>query len=205
MICFKQIFTGLSFGLLGLTAAFAVELQGTASVNITSDTAVTAKNMAFDEARRQIIKDTLRQYANEDALSDLIANEKSSELMNLISSSSIDGEQSSDTTYSANITMMIDVNVARDWLNKNNIQNWVPDSSSQDMFVVFVNMSDGLGQWIELNRIARNEKIDLGTQHLYGNTARLEIPVSARGVFTIALREAGWRYANQDGGLRIWK
>ena len=205
MVCLKQIFMGLSFGLLGLTTAFAVELRGTASVNVTSDTATTAKNMAFDEARRQIINDALRQYADADALSDLVTNEKSANLMNLISSSSIDGEQTSDTTYSANITMMLDTDAARKWLVENNIRNWVPDGENQDVFSVYVNMSDGLAQWIELNQIARSEKIDVGTQHMAGNTARLEIPVSSRGAFTIALRERGWRYANQDGGLRIWK
>ena len=58
---------------------------------------------------------------------------------------------------------------------------------------------------MDLHRIARNEQIDLGTKNITADSAVLEIPTSVRGKFTIALREAGWRYANQDGALRIWK
>ena len=43
-------------------AAHASDLSGVASVNVTSDTAAAAKDMAFDEARRQIITDVLGQY-----------------------------------------------------------------------------------------------------------------------------------------------
>ncbi len=185
--------------------AIAAQLRGVASVNVTSDTAATAKNMAFDEARRQILFDVLRQYADVDALKDLLKNSKSSDLANLISSSSIDGEKLSDTTYSANITMILDGNVARNWLTENSVQNWLPDGASQDVFVVYVNMSDALNNWADLNRIARAENIDLNTKYMTGNTAVLELPTSVRGAFTIAIRESGWRYANQNGELRIWK
>ena len=50
-----------------------------------------------------------------------------------------------------------------------------------------------------------NEKIDLETKSMTGNSASLELPVSVRGRFTIAVREAGWHFANNDGVLRIWK
>ena len=43
------------FCLFLTSVCWAGTLSGTVSVNITSDTAATAKNMAFDEARRQII------------------------------------------------------------------------------------------------------------------------------------------------------
>ena len=196
---------GLFVGMVFAMSAHAAQLQGRASVNVTSDTAATAKNMAFDEARRQILTDVLRQYADVDALRQLMQNTKNSELANLISSSSIDGEQLSDTTYSAKISMTVDADAARMWLGANGVQNWVPDGSQRDVFVVNVQMSDAIANWMDLNRIARNEKLDLGTKYISGNSAVLELPVSARGAFTIALREAGWRYANQDGALRIWK
>ncbi|MBQ8294793.1 MAG: hypothetical protein IJX89_05420 [Alphaproteobacteria bacterium] len=201
----KNIFVGVSFCLLVLTGAGAVDLHGTAAVNITSDTAATAKNMAFDEARRQIITDTLRQYAIVEQLIPAVQNAKSSELMNLISASSIDGEQLSDTTYSANISMTVDVDAARTWMAENNIQNWLRDGASDDRFVVIVNMSDAVANWMDLQQIARNEKIDPITRNMTGNSAMLELPASVRAKFTIALREGGWRYANADGALRIWK
>ena len=125
--------------------------------------------------------------------------------MNLIAASSIDGEQFSDTAYSANITMVLDADAARVWLTENGVQNWIPDGTSVDTFVVQVNMSNGLKNWVELNQIARAEKFDLNVRYLSQGTAILNLPKSVRGRFTIALRETGWRYANSDGNLKIWK
>lgn len=200
----KLFFVAL-MGAVAVSSGWATQLQGMASVNVTSDTAVAAKNMAFDEARRQIISDLLRQYADVSAAQELIKNTKSSDLANLISSSSIDGEKLSDTSYSANISMVLDVAAARNWLTENSVQNWLPDESARDVFIVSVNMSDAINNWADLNRIARAEKIDLGTKYMTANTATLELPTSVRGAFTIAIRESGWRFANQDGVLRIWK
>ena len=188
-----------------LASAHAVDLYGVTSVNITSDTAANAKNIAFDEARRQIIADALRQYADADALGAAIKKAKSSELMNLISSSSIDGEKLSDTTYSANISMTLDSEAARNWLQAGEIQNWLPTDGQHDVFEVSVKLSDPIADWIQLNKIARAEKIDLGTQSISGGMVTLKLPVSVRGKFTIAVREGGWRFANNEGVLRIWK
>ena len=185
--------------------AMAVELQGTVPVNVTSDTAAAAKNKAFNDARRQIIVGALRQYADVTSLNSAVGAAKNAELMNLIAASSIDGEQFSDTAYSANITMVLDADAARVWLTENGVQNWIPDGTNVDTFVVQVNMSDGLKNWVELNQIARAEKFDLNVRYLSQGTATLNLPKSVRGRFTIALREAGWRYANSDGNLKIWK
>lgn len=195
----------VSFGLLVLTGASAVELQGMMPVNITSDTAANAKNIAFDEARRQIITDSLRQYADVNMLKTALDEAKSSELVGLIATSSIDGEQVSDTTYSADIKMTLDTNAVRQWLADKAVQNWLPEDGKQDVFVAFVTLPDGLKSWAELKSVARKEQTDLNTKHISGNVVRIEMPVSKRGAFTIALREAGWRYADQDGNLRVWK
>ncbi len=185
--------------------AFATNLSGSASVSITSDTAANAKNIAFDEARRQIITDVLRQYADVSALQDAVKNSKSADLANLIAQSSITGEKTSDTMYSATISMTLNANMAYDWLKTNNVNNWLPDGTVVDNFIVNVNMRQPLLDWIQLNKIARDIGIDLGTNKLSGNTAQLSIPKSKRGDFTIALRDSGWKYANDDGNLRIWK
>ena len=192
-------------GLVVAVSANAVELRGDAAVNITSDTATNAKNIAFDEARRQIITDTLRQYADVGALKTAVQKTKGADLLDLIAASSIDGEQTSDTTYSANISMVVNVDAARNWLTENGVQNWLPDGSVRDVFTVNVKMSNPLADWADLNKIARAEQIDLATTSMTMDTAVLEIPTGMRGRFTIALREGGWRYANQDGSLRIWK
>ena len=192
-------------GVLCVADVHAVDLRGMASVSITSDTSANAKNIAFDEARRQIINDSLRQYVDVDALNTVLRNAKSADLMNLVSSSSIEGEKVSDTTYSANISMVLDSGVVRTWMQDNGIQNWLPDDSRPDVFLVTVTLANPIADWIQLNQIARNEKIELGTRVIAGGVVTLELPVSVRGRFTIAVREAGWRFANNDGVLRIWK
>ena len=204
MKVFKNIFTAL-FGISLVVGAYAADLTGVASVSVTSDTAAAAKEMAFDEARRQIILDVLGQYSIPDQLEDVLKNAKSAELMNLIATSSIDSEQQSNTTYSANIHMTIDRDAARNWLTEKEVQNWLTDGKSGDMFIVQAVMTDKLAGWIELNQIARDEGIELATRYINGNQVTIELPVSARNSFTIAIRENGWRYADQNGVLHILK
>ncbi len=203
MTRFRFIFVALFALYVGV--AGAVDLRGVANVNITSDTAANAKNIAFDEARRQIVMDALRQYADVNALRSAVKSAKSSELMNLVQQSSIDGEKTSDTTYSASISMTLNLDAARNWLATNEVQNWLPDETKRDAFTVVVKLSNPLSDWGQLNQIARTENIDMMTKSITGNLVRVEMPVSVRGKWTIAVREAGWRYANKDGVLNIWK
>ena len=200
----KQFFMVLAV-LFVATGAGAAELRGTASVNVTSDTAVNAKNMAFDDATRQIVTNVLRQYVNVDALTTAVKDASKSELSNLILSTSIDGEQTSDTTYSANVSMIIDVEAARAWLDEKEIQHWLPNNTEQNMFNVVVTLSNRLADWSQLNQIANTEKIDLGTKNINGNVVTLQLPTSVRGAFTIAVRGSGWKYSDKDGILHIWK
>lgn len=204
MKLFKNIFVAL-FGISLVAGAYAADLSGVASVSVTSDTAAAAKEMAFDEARRQIILDVLGQYSIPDQLEEVLKNAKSAELMNLIATSSIDSEQQSNTTYSANIHMTIDRDAARNWLTEKEVQNWLTDGKSGDTFIVQAVMTDKLAGWIELNQIARDEGIELATRYINGNQVTIELPVSARNSFTIAIRENGWRYADQNGVLHIIK
>lgn len=192
-------------GAITVVGAHAAELSGAASVNITSDTAAAAKDIAFDEARRQIISDALGQYANPEQLADIVSKAPVNDLTELIASSSVDGEQQSDTTYSATITMTINRDAARQWMNDNYIQNWLTDGRTGDVFVAHIVMSDKLARWIELNDIVRENDIDMNTQFINGNQITVEIPVSQRAIFTIAVRDAGWRHADQDGVLHISK
>ena len=200
-LLFGAIFA-LSFGV-----ASAAELVATASVNVTSDTAATAKNMAMDEARRQIIIDTLSPYSDSVALCDAVAHEKSSVLTTLIASSGIKGERLSDTTYSANITMTVDRNAAKNWLVEKDIQNWlsVDGTGAENESVVAVSLNDRLSDWARVRRIASDAGIDLNTKSINGNVIYFRVPAARRGALTIAMREAGWRYKNRDGVLYIFK
>ena len=204
MLNFKHFFAVCLIVLVAF-GANATDMRGVMPVNITSDTANAAKNIAFDEARRQIISDSVRQYVDVAALQELMSNTKSVDLVGLISSIGIDGEQTSDTTYSANISMVLDVDAVRKWLNDNGVQNWIPDVQTQDMFTAVIKMSDALQDWQQINQIARDNNINLDTQNIVGNTVTVLMPASMRGAFTIAVRGAGWKYADKDGKLNIWK
>lgn len=199
-ILFAVLFVSAFVGAVG-----AADLSGTASVNVTSDTAANAKDMAFDEARRQIITESLSQYSNQEQLRAVINQTSGADLTNLIASSSIEGEKQSDTTYSANITMTVDRNAAKQWMTDNNIQNWLTDNNSGDVFVLQAVMSDKVANWMELKQIARAEGLDLATKYINGNQVTVELPLNSRTAFTIAIRERGWRFYDQDGILRIWK
>lgn len=192
-------------GLMCFCAAGAADLVATVPVRMTSDTATTAKTMAINDARRQILIDKLGQYSMRDQLVSAVRDAKSVDLTNLISETSIDGEQISDTTYSANITMKIDKNAARKWMNENNIQNWLSDGSVVNNFTLQITLSDPIADWINLKSIARAENVDLITKHISGNKVIVELPTSSRSAFTIALRGAGWKTTAGDGFMRVWK
>ena len=199
----KRIFYILS--LFAMSAASAADLRGNVSLNITSDTATAAKNIAMVEARRQIVSDVLAQYSDQALLMDALGATSDEVLNSLIASTSIAGEQVSTTTYSANISMEIDAGAARSWLMENGIQNWLPNADGENRLVVLAEMSSPLVQWAELNDISRREKIDINVKNINGNQLMIDLPVTLRGAFTIALRENGWRYSNMDGALRVWK
>lgn len=199
---FRSVFIGAVLAIVA-GVANAANLGGVATVNITSDTAATAKNMALASARRQIINDALSQYALPDQLQSAVSESKPSDLQNLIASTEISGEQQSDTTYSATISMTIDATAATNWLNANGVQNWLPNSASGDAFVVIATLSDPMANWIELQNIARTEKIDLGTKYINARTVTMELPSSVRRDFVAALRSAGWRVSDDNGTLRI--
>lgn len=201
----KKILVGV-FCVVVTCAAYAADLTATASVNVTSDTAANAKNMAMDEARRQVIIDAVSPYADSAALRDAVANEKASVLTTLVESSGISGERQSDTTYSANITMTLDRGAVRNWLVAHGVQNWLGDGddAGNDTWVV-ASLTNKLTDWAGLRRIAADSGIDLNTKTIAGNQISCRVPASKRSALTIALRDAGWRYQDRDGVLHIYK
>jgi len=187
----------------------ALDLIGSASVNVTSDTATAAKERAFDSARRQIIPMALRGVADSAAVSNAVRGASSSELADLISASTIEGERTSNTSYSANITMTLDTVATRAWLNSHNIQNWIDNSNSVavsvDNNVAYVTITYGLSDWIMINRIARDSGVNISTRSILGNQITVEIPSNARKKFVSGLVASGWRYADHGSIIQIWR
>lgn len=196
----------LMFSLMGIVSdAFSAGLSGSVSVNQTSDTAADAKINALNLARRQILTSVLSQYANKDSLNELIQQTSNEDLMNLILSSSVSNEQMSVNGYSAKITMNIDNDAVKKWLNSNEVQNWIPLTENSEMFPVAITIDNGLQDWMELKRVARADNIEIETQVLKGKQVLAKVPLSYRSKFTAAVRGAGWKYSDKDGVLQIWK
>lgn len=185
--------------------AFGAPLAGIASVNQTSDTAANAKINAMNSARRQILINVLSNYADRGALADLIQNSSNDDLMNLILSSSVANEQMSANTYSANITMNIDNDAVKKWLNQNDVRNWIPLIDSDEKFTVAMVVSNGLHDWAELKRVAREDNIEIETQNIKGNQIIAKMPLSYRTKFTAIVRGNGWKYSDDGGILHVWK
>jgi len=201
-----KILSGIIFlSLAVLPETYAASLSGTMSVNQTSDTAANAKINALNSARRQILTNVLSQYANKEPLTQLIKDTSNDDLMNLILSSSVSNEQMSANTYSANITMNIDNDAVKKWLNTNNVQNWVPLAESDEKFTVLMVVPNGISDWAVLKNIARGDNIEIETQAMQGNQIVAKMPLAYRTKFTAAVRGAGWKYSDNDGTLQIWK
>ena len=204
----KFLYAGL-FCLVAVGAALAVELTGSTYVNMTSDTAAQAKNKAFNSAQRDVITRVLRQYANSAQLEEAIKNSSNDELMNIISSSSLDGEKISDTTYSANISFVIDGDAARSWMEKYSVQNWLPTSNAvavpENSVVVTASLLQPMADWIDLNSISRDKNVDLATTKVVGNNISFKVADKDMAKFSAGLRAGGWHVQQSADGVKIWK
>lgn len=183
----------------------APNMTGTASINITSDTAAAAKNIALDEARRQIIRDVLGTYSDAAQLDTLVQGAADSDLTPLIAKSKINNEQQSSTTYSADITMTLERVAARNWLNDNGVQNWLGDPEDSDKTTIIIRTANGLNDWIAFNTIARTAGIAVDSRRIDAGRIIVQIPASNRTMITAAARDAGWHYSDADGVLNLWK
>ena len=205
----KLLYAGM-FCLVAFGAALAVELTGSIPVNVTSDTAAQAKTKAFNSARRDVVLRALRPYANSAQLEEAVRDSSNEELMNIISSSSVASEKISDTTYSANISFVIDSDAARSWMEKYSIQNTLPISNSivavpENFVVVTAMLLQPIADWILLNAIARDAKIDLATTNIIGNNVSFAVSDKDISRFYSALRASGWHVQQTADGVKIWK
>lgn len=195
--------------MLALGSALAVEITGTVPVNVTADTAAVAKDKAFNSARREVVARELRNYANPEQLDAALADSSNDELMNIISSSSLDGERVSDTTYTANISFVIDGDAAKTWMEKYSVQNWLPSATSgavivpENSVIAVATLYNPLSDWAALNAVMRSVELDITTNNIIGS--RVSFVVSDSGVAKLsgALRANGWRVVRDVDGITI--
>ncbi|MBO5696324.1 MAG: hypothetical protein J6S06_02315, partial [Alphaproteobacteria bacterium] len=93
--------------------------------------------------------------------------------------------------------------VAKKWLDEKGVQNWLNNGQEVSVSQVKVVIKNGLRDWANINAIARKEGIEFATKNIFDGVVLIEIPASKRKNFTIAVRENGWRYADEDGVLKI--
>ena len=189
----------------GVPNSFAIDLIGAVTISQTSDTAAKAKNEAMDIARRQILFDVLSNYSEIDSLTELLDNTNDDDLVGFVSAASVSNEHISSETYSATITMNIDNDAVKTWLTDNDVKNWVPIAETTEMFSIFVVVPNGLSDWAELKRIANTDNIEINTITIVGNQIFAKLPLSYRTKFTAAIRDAGWRFADNSGILQVWR
>ena len=201
--CFYAIFSLSLF--FAASDAFAFDLIGSYDITQTSETAAKAKSEALNIARRKILFDVLSNYSEIDSLQTLLNNTSDNDLLNLISASSVSNERISSETYSATISMNIDNDAVKRWLTLNDVKNWVPLAENTESFSMFVVLPNGISDWGELKRITKNDAVDIDTVAIIGNQIFAKLPLNYRSKFTIALREMGWRYADNGGVLQVWK
>ena len=199
----KQFVFAVVLGLSCVAGGNAVELTGVSVVNVTSDTATSAKNKAFDMARRDIIVKALRQYVDGDSLSKAVAGAKNSELMDLVESSSIEDEKFSDTTYSANIKMILDERAVQAWLDSQNVQHWLDKVNDTDVVSIRVVLNNPVADWINLQRVARENDLNLMTRHIMGNVAQVDVVHAYRNKIVSGFKQSGWTVVDENGVLNI--
>ena len=193
------------FGVFLSPTCFATTLSGKAVVNQTSDTASKAKTEAMNIARRQILLQVLSDYADVESLTSLMENVDDADLVPLISASSVSNEQMSVDSYSATITMNLDNDIVKQWLISNEIKNWVPGSETAAKYSLFIVVDNGLSDWAELKRLARETGTDIEIKTILGNQIFAQMPFSLRSNFTLAIRESDWKYSDKNGILQVWK
>lgn len=195
--------------MLALGSALAVEITGTVPVNVTADTAAVAKDKAFNSARREVIARELRNYANPEQLNVALADSSNDELMNIISSSSLDGERVSDTTYTANISFVIDGDAAKTWMEKYSVQNWLPSSTSgvvivpENSVIAVATLYNPLSDWAALNAVMRSVELDITTNNIIGSRVSFVVSDSDVAKLSGALRANGWRVVRDADGIKI--
>jgi hypothetical protein len=201
----NAVYFACLISIVGGVGAFAFDLIGSYDITQTSDTAAKAKSEAMDIARRKILFDVLANYSEIDSLRELLDNTSDNDLLDFISASSVSNEHISSETYSATISMNIDNDAVKRWLTVNDVKNWVPLAENTESFSMFIVLPNGISDWGELKRITKNDNVDIDTVAIIGNQIFAKLPLNYRSKFTAALREMGWRYADNSGVLQVWK
>lgn len=183
LICF--LFSNFAF-------AENVILYDVIPVNVTSDSAVKAKKIAIDSAKRKAIINILSNYSNTSELYKAL--DESKNIEDLISSISIDTEKQSSKTYSANIKIVLNEKESKLWMDKNLVQNWLnlDNQNTQDKIQVIVNLKNAIHDWIDFNKQLYFSGITFDIESIQGSIISGNISKSKKQSFLSIIRNSGW-------------
>ncbi len=206
MKCVMGLCAGLALcASVAVVPANAIELAGATSVEVTSDTAAQAKNMALAQARRTIVNDAVLPFADKAQLTELIANTEDGTLTDFVVKTGIGGERFSDTTYFATVSMVLDTPAVKRWLTDNNVENWLDMDVDKNQVLVVVMLSSPLSNWIDFKQILRDRGITFDTVRMQDKQVVITIPYGDKEELESAMGGAGWHVRNLDGTLQIWQ
>ena len=196
------------FILYSPVAVAAANLVAEINMDIRAATASKAKAEASEAAIRSGAIQILSRYSDRAIIENLISNADDDALQNLVASVRISNEKTSKTAYAARFSITLDRGAVEKWYGDNNVLNFLgPTEEDTDRTAVYIEMSNGINDWVHLNQVIREsgESYGLALKSIFRNNATASIIASKRRKFQGACAGAGWSVSWRDGIVRISK
>ena len=188
----------------GFAADAAPNLTDSVQVERTAETAFAAKSDAMNYARRRAFNKVVARYSDRAAVEALSEGMTDAQVLNMVGSSSIANEMTSNTAYSALVTITFDRPAIERWLRENNVPNFI--SATDDTgprAQVFFQITGGLREWAGLTKELREagvwKELDVKLTSIWGQNVSATIAGGRRREFINAMRGAGWKVSEEDG------
>jgi len=189
-------------------ALAAPNLSADINADIRAATAAEAKREATDYAVRTGVTAVLSRYSDRLIIDHLLDGMDAAALHNLVAATSISNEKLSKTAYAARFSITLDRGAVEKWFAANNVPNYISASDeSKDRMIIIAVFPNGIGDWAELSRLAREsgEKYDLSIRTMYRNRATAYILTNKSRKFQSLAAANGWTVGNRDGIIQISK
>jgi len=173
-----------------------------------ASTAASAKKEATESAVRAAVMQVLARYSDRAVVENLIMGAEDANLQNMVASTGISNEKSSKTAYSAKFSVALDRAAVEKWYAENNVMNFLAAADdSKEKTIISMELSNGLSDWAELNKIMRDDGDAYGfsLRSIFRTSATASILTNKRKKFQTLCASNGWSVSSRDGVLRIAK
>jgi len=189
-------------------AVAAPNLTAEVPMDARASTAAAAKKEATESALRAAVMQVLSRYSDRAAVENLIMGAEEASLQNMVASTGISNEKSSKTAYSAKFSVALDRAAVEKWYAENNVMNFLAAADdSKEKTIISMELSNGLSDWAELNKIMRDDGDTYGfsLRTIFRTSATASILTNKRKKFQMLCASNGWSVSSRDGVLRITK